>query len=99
MRQPTRTTMPGFSTRLISKDLNLATQLIERLGLSSTTLTEASRRIYGALEKSEYSGKDFSVVYKYISDLNRSAEINARRSHTVDASSHLFRANQLPGLE
>ena len=60
----------GFSTRLISKDLNLAMQLIGRLGLSSTKLVETSCNIYEELDKSEYSGKDFSVVYKYISGLN-----------------------------
>jgi 3-hydroxyisobutyrate dehydrogenase-like beta-hydroxyacid dehydrogenase len=60
----------GFSTRLISKDLNLAMQLIDRLGLSSTELAKTSCKIFEELDNSEYSGKDFSVVYKYISDLN-----------------------------
>lgn len=60
----------GFSTQLISKDLNLGMQLINRLGLSSTKLVETACKIYGELDKSEYSRKDFSIVYKYISDLN-----------------------------
>lgn len=64
----------GFSTKLISKDLNLAMQLIDQLGLPSTVMTETSCKIYDALEKTKYSGKDFSVVYKYISDMNNIRE-------------------------
>ncbi|CAO1636804.1 unnamed protein product [Parajaminaea phylloscopi] len=74
----------GFAARLQAKDLKLALQAAEQVGLPIPMAMLASR-VYDALEKrEEYRNKDFSVAFKALME---SAEILQSEKEAAKASS------------
>uniref|UniRef100_A0A0A9XX67 3-hydroxyisobutyrate dehydrogenase n=1 Tax=Lygus hesperus TaxID=30085 RepID=A0A0A9XX67_LYGHE len=58
---------PGFTVNMITKDLNIAKRVTDKLG-TPFEMGEKTLAIYDQLSKSEHGEKDFSVVYKYFKD-------------------------------
>lgn len=59
----------GFGIALMRKDLKLAIDAAKDSG-APLELAATARGLYDAVEES-YPGKDFSVVYKYLTDISR----------------------------
>ena len=56
----------GFNVGLMKKDLGLAIEAARLCG-AKLELASSAQSVYDAVDQSESSGKDFSVVYKWIS--------------------------------
>ena len=61
---------PGFAAALMLKDLSLAQEAAEMSG-AATPLGAHAARIYQEMAEGEQAGRDFSYVYRWLSDQTR----------------------------